>query len=202
MTETSRTARNRTFLKTSLLTMMMIIGGQALAQEQAEEKKSAWNFLPDAVKEGKINVNSLLRWEWADQESFGGDPAPKESNAFTIRNRVGFTTGSLYNFKSMIEFEDVTIIGNENNYNQAGINPAVLAAPSSLIRKRPKSTELGWPTKTGTPSLSLDANVSPLMALDLSGMSSGGKINKLTTASPWSIRDSQTSASSTATSQT
>lgn len=108
-------------------------------QAQTDQKASTWEFLPKAIKEGKVNVNSLLRWEYADQESFGGGADPEESNAFTIRNALGFTTGSFANFKSQIEFEDVTIIGNENNYNQAGLNPA--AAGRTLIAD-PEGTEI------------------------------------------------------------
>ena len=108
-------------------------------QAQTEAKASTWEFLPKAIKEGKVNVNSLLRWEYADQESFGGGPDPDESNAFTIRNRLGFTTGSFANFKSQLEFEDVTILGNEDNFNQAGLNPA--AAGRTVIAD-PETTEI------------------------------------------------------------
>ena len=108
-------------------------------QAQTEAKASTWEFLPTAIKEGKVNVNSLLRWEYADQESFGGGPDPDESNAFTIRNRLGFTTGSFANFKSQLEFEDVTILGNEDNFNQAGLNPA--AAGRTVIAD-PETTEI------------------------------------------------------------
>jgi hypothetical protein len=110
-----------------------------VSAEEEVKQKTTWDILPDAIKEGKVNVNSLLRWEYADQESFGASVDPRESNAFTIRNRVGFTTGSFSNFKSQIEFEDVTIIGNEDNYNQAGQNP--LGATRTVIAD-PEGTEI------------------------------------------------------------
>lgn len=113
--------------------------GSVNAQDGAVENKTSWDILPNAIKEGKVNVNSLLRWEYADQESFGGGADPRESNAFTIRNRLGFTTGSFSNFKSQIEFEDVTIIGNEDNYNQAGLNP--LGGTRTVIAD-PEATEI------------------------------------------------------------
>ena len=127
---------------TVLIALMAVFGassGTVSAQDGAAEKKSAWDILPDAIREGKVNVNSLLRWEYADQEAFGGGADPRESNAFTIRNRVGFTTGSFSNFKSQIEFEDVTILGSEDNYNQAGLNPS--GATRTVIAD-PEGTEI------------------------------------------------------------
>ncbi|MBT5706261.1 MAG: alginate export family protein [Verrucomicrobia bacterium] len=123
----------------ALATFATLMVGTMGAEEGASEKKAAWDILPNAIKEGKVNVNSLLRWEYADQESFGLSADPRESNAFTIRNRVGFTTGSFSNFKSQIEFEDVSIVGNEDNYNQAGLNP--LGATRTVIAD-PEGTEV------------------------------------------------------------
>lgn len=123
----------------ALATVVRPLAGEVVVEEGEGERKSAWDILPDAIKEGKVNVNSLLRWEYADQESFGLGADPRESNAFTIRNRVGFTTGSFSNFKSQIEFEDVTIIGNEDNYNQAGLN--ALGATRTVIAD-PEGTEI------------------------------------------------------------
>ena len=136
MNEQKAPSNYRTHLLTLGLGLLSL--SQAFAQE-AETSTSTWDILPNAIKEGKVNVNSLLRWEYADQESFGGGADPRESNAFTFRNRVGFTTGSFSNFKSQIEFEDVTIIGNEDNYNQAGLNPA--GATRTVIAD-PEGTEI------------------------------------------------------------
>jgi len=71
----------------------------------------------NAFKNGKLSFNARLRYEYADQQTL--DP----SNAFTIRPRLGFTTADLYGFQGMLEYETVQIIGNEDNYNQAGLNP-------------------------------------------------------------------------------
>ena len=79
--------------------------------------------LPEFLIAGKANVNSLLRYEYADIDSFGGGPDPKESNALTLRTRLGYTTGTLAGFKGMLEFENVTSINGENQYNPAGLNP-------------------------------------------------------------------------------
>lgn len=117
----------------------LLTATSVMAAEGSAEKTSAWEFLPNAIKEGKVNVNSLLRWEYADQESFGGGADPEESNAFTIRNRLGYTTGSFANFKAQLEFEDVTILGSEDNYNQAGLNPG---AANRTVIADPEGTEI------------------------------------------------------------
>ena len=112
----------------------------ATVQAPTAPENESWDaFLPEFIKEGKINIDTRLRWEHADQDSFGGSSNPRESNAFTLRTRLGYTTGSLYNFKAMVEFEDVTIVGNEDNYNQAGLNPG--AADRTVIAD-PEGTEV------------------------------------------------------------
>ncbi len=126
------------FLRNALVTLLLATS-IAWGAEGEVDSPASWEFLPTAIKEGKVNLNSLLRWEYADQESFGGGPDPDESNAFTIRNRLGFTTGSFSNFKAQIEFEDVTIIGNEDNFNQAGLNPG--GAGRTVIAD-PEATEI------------------------------------------------------------
>lgn len=94
--------------------------------ETSKEPEKAWyeGKLPAFLTEGKVNVNSLLRYEYADIDSFGGGADPEESNALTIRTRLGYTTGSLAGFKGMLEFENVTSLNGEDNYNPAGLNPS------------------------------------------------------------------------------
>ena len=95
--------------------------------------------LPGFLTEGKVNVNSNLRYEYADIESFGGGADPAESNALTLRTRLGYTTGKLSGFQSMLEFENVTSLLDEDNYNPAGLNPS--SATKSVIAD-PEATEV------------------------------------------------------------
>ncbi len=113
--------------------MATMVVGQSSSESTPSSK------LLEAIKSGKFGVNSLLRYERADQDAFGGGLDPRESNAVTLRTRLGYTTGSLYHFKGMLEFEDVTILGNENNFNQAGLNPA--AADRTVVAD-PETTEV------------------------------------------------------------
>jgi hypothetical protein len=73
--------------------------------------------LPEALAKGKFNVNARLRFEHVDQSTFD-----EEANAFTIRSRFGYTTAPFYGFQGMVEGENVTNIGSDDNYNAAGSN--------------------------------------------------------------------------------
>jgi hypothetical protein len=71
-----------------------------------------------AFKNGKFNLNERLRYEYADQDNL------RPSNAFTLSSKFGFTTAPLYGFQAMVEGENVTSFGNDNNYNDASGNGA------------------------------------------------------------------------------
>ena len=73
--------------------------------------------IPNAIAQGKVNVNARLRYEQVDQSSL-----PNQSYAPTIRTRIGYTTASLYGFQAMVEGVNVSAIGPEHNYNAAGSN--------------------------------------------------------------------------------
>lgn len=104
--------------------------------------------LPDAIGKGKITLNSRLRWEHADQSNL------QESDAFTLRTRFGLTTASLYGFLGMIEGENVTSLGDEDDYNAAGSNPP--GAGKTVIAD-PPTTEINqaWLSYTYTNRVTL-----------------------------------------------
>lgn len=87
--------------------------------------------LPAVIREGTPILDVRARYEHADQDGLDG------SNAFTVRTRLGFQTGTIQGFNGLIEFEDVTIIGSENNYNQAGLSGA-----GRTVIADPETTEL------------------------------------------------------------
>jgi len=74
--------------------------------------------LVGAFKNGKFNLNARMRYEYADQDGLDA------SNAFTLSTRFGFTTAPLYGFQAMMEGENISAIGNRNNYNDAAGNGA------------------------------------------------------------------------------
>lgn len=117
---------------------------------QAQEGKKVSEFftgdIPDVIKNGKVLLKVNPRYEYVEQDGL------EDAHAFTVRTALGFETGSLYGFSSLIEFEDVTIIGSEDNYNQAGLNPggagkAVVADPEGTELNRAWLGYTNWDTK-------------------------------------------------------
>ncbi|MCI0535486.1 MAG: alginate export family protein [Verrucomicrobiales bacterium] len=78
------------------------------------------NSLPDAIAKGKFNLNVRMRYELVDQD--GVAAITEDSHAPTIRTRFGYTSAPLYGFQGMLEGENITSLGPEENYNAAGSN--------------------------------------------------------------------------------
>ena len=92
--------------------------------------------IPDALANGKFNLNVRLRYEQANEE--GAPGITKDSYAPTIRTRFGFTSAPLYGFQGMLEGVNVSVLGPEHNYNAAGSNgqgarPVVADPPLSRL---------------------------------------------------------------------
>ncbi|HWN93963.1 MAG TPA: alginate export family protein, partial [Methylomirabilota bacterium] len=106
--------------------------------------------IPEAIAKGKFSLNARLRYEWVDQSTFN-----EEANAPTIRTRFGYTTAPLYGFQGMIEGENITVIGSEQNYNAAGSNrtadrPIVADPPTTELNQAWGSyTYTNWITARG-----------------------------------------------------
>jgi hypothetical protein len=76
--------------------------------------------IPDALAQGKFNLNARLRYEQVDQDGTPG--ITKNSYAPTLRTRFGYTSAPLYGFQGMLEAVNVSVLGPEHNYNAAGSN--------------------------------------------------------------------------------
>lgn len=81
---------------------------EPLAPDPGESVANLW-------RDGKFNLNIRLRYEYADEEDF------RPSNAFTGRMRLGYTTGKLYGFSGMAEFEG-TGTPDTSSYRAANIS--------------------------------------------------------------------------------
>lgn len=77
---------------------------------------SAASTLDEVFSEGKVSLASRARYEYGDQ------PGVKDSHAFTLRNRLGFTSGKFNGWQFMLEGEDVHAFDGDR-YSQAGLNP-------------------------------------------------------------------------------
>jgi hypothetical protein len=82
----------------------------------AADQPAAPASLEDAFAKGKFSFNARLRYEYADQENL------RESNAFTLRSRFGFTTAPVAGLQGMIEGENIAILNHADDYNAAGTN--------------------------------------------------------------------------------
>lgn len=93
--------------------------------------------LTEAIKGGNLLLNARARYEYADQEGLD------ESNAFTLRTRLGWETAPIYGISGLLEFEDVTILGSEDNFNQAG-----LSGPGRTVIADVEATEVNQASLT------------------------------------------------------
>ena len=87
--------------------------------------------LVDFLKEGTFHLNMRFRYEHADIDGF------RDSNAFTMRTRIGYTTARYEGFQAMIELEDVRS-ADDDQYNAAGLN----GQPGLSVIADPEDTEL------------------------------------------------------------
>lgn len=119
------------------------------AAESAPESSGWETFLngkiPEALAKGKFSLNVRPRWEHAHQTGL------KESDAFTIRTRFGYTTAPIYGFQGMIEAENVAVLGPEHNFNAAGSNPdgagqAIVADPPTTELNQAWLSYTNWNT--------------------------------------------------------
>lgn len=73
--------------------------------------------LLDALTQGTPSVALRLRYEHAEADGLD------DSDAFTIRSRLGYSTKPFKGVRAFVEFEDVTALNDGDDYNQAGTNP-------------------------------------------------------------------------------
>ena len=85
--------------RTGLSTVILL----ALAAN-AGAQDSFW----DAIREGTFKLDAHYRFEYADQDS-----RPDTGYASTLRTVISYETAKLEDFWGGIEFENVTVIGNE-----------------------------------------------------------------------------------------
>ena len=85
--------------------------------------------ITEALVKGKTSANLNLRYENVSQ-----DNVRKDADAFTLRTRLTYTTGTVDGFSSLVEFEDSrTVLGVDDYNNTLGKNPtySVIADPET-----------------------------------------------------------------------
>jgi hypothetical protein len=134
---------------------------KAAAAAEPTLSSTTGNFLngriPEALAKGKFNLNVRPRWEHADQSGL------RESDAFTIRTRFGFTTAPLEGFQAMLEGENVAVMGPSHNFNAVGTNPGgagrtVVADPPTTELNQAWLSYTNWNTlaKVGRQRIAMD----------------------------------------------
>ncbi|MBX2852589.1 MAG: alginate export family protein [Phycisphaeraceae bacterium] len=122
----------RTRLVAGLLTTCLLPTTAVLAQEETSETPPPPEHpLVTFLKEGKVNLDMRFRFEHADIDGAG------DSNAFTMRTRLGYTTKLFEGFQGMIELED-NRAADYDEYNAAGLN----GQPGLSVIADPEDTEL------------------------------------------------------------
>jgi len=76
--------------------------------------------IPDTLSQGKFDLDVRLRVEFADED--GLKTIKSDSAAPTVRTRFGYTTAPLYGFQAMLQGQNTSVLGPEDNYNAAGSN--------------------------------------------------------------------------------
>lgn len=69
--------------------------------------------LSEALSKGKVSLDMSYRYESVDQDNIS-----KEAHASTLRSRLGYKTAAFKGVSGFLEFEDVSVIGNEQ-YNSS-----------------------------------------------------------------------------------
>ena len=89
------------------------------------------NPLLRALADGVFNLNLRLRYEHADINTF------EDSDALTLRTRIGYTTGQFAGFQAAVQLENNSAL-NDDSYNAAGLN----GEPLKSVIADPEDSEL------------------------------------------------------------
>jgi hypothetical protein len=109
--------RIKTCLIASVLAGTMIAADAADAIDSARIPSwlhKSFEKAHPALRDGKFNLESRLRYEWADMQTLSPSHAP------TFQSRLGFTTAPVAGFQTMVEGEWVQTIGDRENYALPG----------------------------------------------------------------------------------
>lgn len=95
---------------------------------------SSAQSITDAITAGKAKVDLRLRYETVDQNN-----ALEDATALTLRSRLGYTTGSYEGLSATAEFEDVRVVGSQDDYS---VPPTGFQTGSFSVIADPRVTEL------------------------------------------------------------
>ena len=127
-------------VRETVLALMLsaLVASPVFAEEQASETDQ--NPIIAAIKDGKLLLDVRYRLEYKAQDGFLED-----AYANTIRTRLGFETAEIYNFKFLVEFENVASIGDDhfNSTTNGRVQFPVIADPDATELNRAHITFTG-----------------------------------------------------------
>jgi len=128
--------KTKYFLAASCLAFAAV--GPAFAEDKPSESDDG--PIIEALKGGKPLIDVRYRFETKDQEGFAQD-----AYANTIRTRFGYETGEVFNLKVLVEFENVTTIGDDhfNSTTNGRTMFPVIADPNATEINRAQVTFTG-----------------------------------------------------------
>lgn len=117
---------------------LALIAAPAFAQEA--QKPPEEDGIIGAIKSGKPIIDVRYRFERVDSDAFGRD-----AYANTLRTRLGYETGEFYNFKVLVEFENVASIGDDhfNSTTNGKTQFPIIADPDATEINRAQVTFTG-----------------------------------------------------------
>ena len=123
--------RKKSYL--SIVSGLLACGMTFVAQAQ----EGVSGELDKIVSEGSVKLDLRYRFENVDDDSFR-----KDANASTLRTRVTFQSGKLAGFDGLVEFDNVTYVGNDNfNSTENGVlDRPVVADPKGTEVNQAKLT--------------------------------------------------------------
>ncbi|MEM7518595.1 MAG: alginate export family protein, partial [Planctomycetota bacterium] len=107
---------------------LFLLGLLAPSTPAQDEAVPEIDSLQDAIQQGRTWIHLNYRVEFADQDTFD-----KDALASTLRTALGFESASYHGFRGLIEFEDISNLGNDiyNSTTNGEANRPVVADPNS-----------------------------------------------------------------------
>lgn len=94
------------------LSLTLLLGPSAAAQDSTVAPQPEPDPFRKSLLEGRTWIDFRYRLEHVDAGNFSDDAL-----ASTLRTAVGFESAPYHGFQGMIEFEDVTVLGNDRLYD-------------------------------------------------------------------------------------
>jgi len=105
--------------KYSITSIPIIVTGLIIPQISIADS------LAEAFSSGKASLNMRARYEGVDDSNL----ATQDADAYTLRSRLGFTTGEYYDFKAHADFEVINTGGDFNSGINGNANYAKVIDP-------------------------------------------------------------------------